>query len=204
MNFIRSEDGTPLKTGISVADVLGAALAVVAVFAALEYRDRSGQGQFIDLSMQDIMAWSTQVAWNGADFAPAATVLRSADGYVVCHGDVHADAFQKDLSVLSRTETVALLRKRGQHSVGLFRPVEMLEAEQTLARGLHFRVSDERGDWPALGIPMRLSATPPRVTRPSPPLGRDTSAVLASLKTHSELPRAGGGTLKSAAKQACF
>jgi len=57
--------GMPLKTGISYADVMGAASAVAAILAALEYRHRSGMGQYIDLSMQDIVAWSTQMAWNG-------------------------------------------------------------------------------------------------------------------------------------------
>lgn len=57
--------GIPLKTGISYADVMGAATAVVAILAALEYRNRSGEGQYIDLSMQDVVAWSTQLAWNG-------------------------------------------------------------------------------------------------------------------------------------------
>lgn len=60
-------DGPPVKTGISTADVMGASMAYLAILAALAHRERSGQGQFIDLSMQDIVAWSTQVAWDGID-----------------------------------------------------------------------------------------------------------------------------------------
>ncbi|NCA15391.1 MAG: CoA transferase [Proteobacteria bacterium] len=65
MHLIRSRD-IPLKTGPSIADVMGAAFAATAVMAALEWRERSGQGQFIDVAMQDICAWATQTAWNHA------------------------------------------------------------------------------------------------------------------------------------------
>lgn len=64
MSLITWQD-MPFKTGISYADVIGAGMAVTAILAALEYRNRSGVGQFIDLSMQDMVAWSTQLAWNG-------------------------------------------------------------------------------------------------------------------------------------------
>jgi len=57
-------DGTPYKAGISAADLGGGQVALLAVLAALLQRDRSGQGQMIDLSMQDAAAWMTQGAWN--------------------------------------------------------------------------------------------------------------------------------------------
>ena len=53
-------NGMPLKTGPSTADVMGAACGFTAMVAALEYRDASGLGQYVDLSMQDITAWATQ------------------------------------------------------------------------------------------------------------------------------------------------
>ncbi|MBV6487587.1 MAG: Formyl-CoA:oxalate CoA-transferase [Pseudorhodoplanes sp.] len=184
MHLIRAADGTPLKTGISAADVMGAAAAVVAVLAALEERDRSTCGQSIDLSMQDIMAWATQVAWNEADFAPDTQVLRVADGAILVTGAVDA-ALAENIASLSRAEAVSRLRAGGGRAVAVVSPAEMMAAEHTRARGLHFTLSDERGAWPSLGVPLRLSKTPPLITRPSPKLGRDNAAVFGTLSRHA-------------------
>ena len=55
--------GPPLKSGVSGADASGAAAAVGAMFAALIYRNRTGRGQSIDMSMLDVMGWMTMEAW---------------------------------------------------------------------------------------------------------------------------------------------
>ncbi len=46
-------DGEPLKAGISIADYMGGYNGVIAILAALYYRTISGEGQAIDISMQD-------------------------------------------------------------------------------------------------------------------------------------------------------
>ena len=46
-------DGEPLRTGISIGDYLSGFNAVIAILAALHYRSVSGEGQSIDISMQD-------------------------------------------------------------------------------------------------------------------------------------------------------
>jgi crotonobetainyl-CoA:carnitine CoA-transferase CaiB-like acyl-CoA transferase len=56
--------GTPLKAGISVCDLMGGAVALFAVVAALHHRPSSGGGEAIDLSMQDVGAWMTAPLWN--------------------------------------------------------------------------------------------------------------------------------------------
>src|SRR5690606_32171368 len=55
MDIVRSA-GVPVKTGISIADLLGAEAALLGVLAALEHREVTGEGQFVDISMQDISA----------------------------------------------------------------------------------------------------------------------------------------------------
>jgi CoA:oxalate CoA-transferase len=46
-------DGEPLKAGISLGDYLGGYNGVIAILSALYYRTLSGEGQAIDISMQD-------------------------------------------------------------------------------------------------------------------------------------------------------
>jgi CoA:oxalate CoA-transferase len=46
-------DGEPLKVGISLGDYMGGYNGVIAILAALHYRAISGEGQAIDISMQD-------------------------------------------------------------------------------------------------------------------------------------------------------
>ena len=50
-------DGEPLKAGISLADYMGGYNGVIAILAALHHRTSSGEGQAIDISMQDCI-WS--------------------------------------------------------------------------------------------------------------------------------------------------
>ena len=62
MSLTGAPDGEPgagpQKVGVAVADLMCGMYAVSAILAALYERDRSGQGQYIDLALLD-----TQVAW---------------------------------------------------------------------------------------------------------------------------------------------
>lgn len=44
----------PVKIGVALADIMAGMYATVAVLAALAHRERSGQGQYIDLSLLDV------------------------------------------------------------------------------------------------------------------------------------------------------
>ena len=46
-------DGEPTKVGVAVADLFAGTLAAVAILAALAHRDRTGEGQRIDMSLYD-------------------------------------------------------------------------------------------------------------------------------------------------------
>jgi len=58
MSITGEPDGQPMKVGVGIADVMCGMYATVAVLAALRHRDRTGQGQYIDLALLD-----TQVSW---------------------------------------------------------------------------------------------------------------------------------------------
>jgi glutaryl-CoA transferase len=53
-----SDGGGPQKVGVAVADIMAGMYAATAILAALRERDRSGQGQVIDVPLYD-----SQVAW---------------------------------------------------------------------------------------------------------------------------------------------
>jgi crotonobetainyl-CoA:carnitine CoA-transferase CaiB-like acyl-CoA transferase len=53
MSVTGYESGEPLKVGISLADYMGGYNGVIAILAALHYKDITGRGQYIDISMQD-------------------------------------------------------------------------------------------------------------------------------------------------------
>lgn len=58
MSLTGEADGEPMKVGVGIADVMCGMYAAIGVLAALRYRDQSGQGQHIDLSLVD-----SQMAW---------------------------------------------------------------------------------------------------------------------------------------------
>lgn len=58
MSLTGEPDGEPMKVGVGVADVMCGMYAAIGILAALRHRDRSGEGQHIDLSLVD-----SQMAW---------------------------------------------------------------------------------------------------------------------------------------------
>jgi crotonobetainyl-CoA:carnitine CoA-transferase CaiB-like acyl-CoA transferase len=177
MHLIRAGE-VPVKSGPSSADLMGAELAVVAVIAALEHRDRTGQGQYIDLSMQDIAAWMTQTAWNGAPPVAEGRVLDCSDGPL----HVEGTGALPDVADLTRATAAALAESRGLRAAPVLSIAELVALPQTAARGLWFEVSDALGRrWPLLASPLRLLGTPPQVKQLMPALGSDRAHYEAEL-----------------------
>jgi crotonobetainyl-CoA:carnitine CoA-transferase CaiB-like acyl-CoA transferase len=58
MSVTGEPDRPPMKVGVGIADVMCGMYATVAILAALHHRERTGQGQYIDLALLD-----SQVAW---------------------------------------------------------------------------------------------------------------------------------------------
>ena len=195
MDIVRS-DGVPVKNGISTADLLGAEFAVLAVLAALAYRDRTGRGQAIDLSMQDIAAWATQTAWNSPNDHSAARVIRCRDGYVVAEADderLRRDAHSvlaADLasSSIRRKDLCEYLERRDIMAAPIMTVHEVVDAPHTQWRQLWFDVTDDTGTWPLLANPMRLTGTAPVVGKPMPTLGRDNDRILRPLSAQEPTP----------------
>jgi crotonobetainyl-CoA:carnitine CoA-transferase CaiB-like acyl-CoA transferase len=58
MSLTGAPGGEPMKVGVGIADVMTGMYAAVGILAALRHRDRTGQGQHIDISLLD-----TQISW---------------------------------------------------------------------------------------------------------------------------------------------
>lgn len=58
MSVTGEPDGSPMKVGVGIADVMCGMYATIGILAALRHRDQTGEGQHIDLSLVDSsMAW---------------------------------------------------------------------------------------------------------------------------------------------------
>ena len=87
---LRYQDGAdrPATSGIFIADVLGGTHAFGAIQAALYQRERTGQGQHIDLSMLEAMVGMLVVETQEAQFPgdarrPLYTPLKTNDGFIM-------------------------------------------------------------------------------------------------------------------------
>ncbi len=58
MSITGAPDGEPMKVGVGIADIMCGMYAASAILAALHHKQRTGEGQHIDLALLD-----TQVAW---------------------------------------------------------------------------------------------------------------------------------------------
>lgn len=180
-------DGIPLKSGISTADLMGTEMAIVSILGALEFRDRTGRGQFIDLSMQDAACWVTSAVWNqDLKSIPRSAVVRCADGYVFS-GVNEAQLLKQlnnagltlaALSVQTRIEVERQLLAMGLAAAPVNSVMEVSELPQTKARNIWFTMPAEGRNWPMLGSPMRLQLTPPEIAGHGPCLNQDGPAIL--------------------------
>jgi formyl-CoA transferase len=65
MSVTGDPDGEPMKVGVAVADLFAGSNAVIAILAALQARERTGMGQYIDISLFDSqIGWLANVASN--------------------------------------------------------------------------------------------------------------------------------------------
>ena len=58
MSLTGDADGSPMKVGVGIADVMCGMYATIGILAALRHRERTGEGQHIDVALVD-----TQMAW---------------------------------------------------------------------------------------------------------------------------------------------
>jgi crotonobetainyl-CoA:carnitine CoA-transferase CaiB-like acyl-CoA transferase len=63
MSITGPESGDPFKVGVAIVDVTAGMHAVISILAALHHRQRTGEGQFIDIALYDAqLGWLVNVA----------------------------------------------------------------------------------------------------------------------------------------------
>ena len=142
----------PIKSGISVADMMGALAGLVASLAALARREQDG-GVSIDLSMQDVTAWLTAPAWNnGHALDPQPVVLAAMDGYIAAAiepGSPLSEAPREDLARLLRGEGITNAPIRSLREAAFSPP---------LNNGNIWKLFDHDGQkLPVLGLPFQIN-----------------------------------------------
>jgi crotonobetainyl-CoA:carnitine CoA-transferase CaiB-like acyl-CoA transferase len=168
----------PYKVGISISDLLGGQFALLAILAGLEYRERTGRGQAIDLSMQELSAWLTQFFWNEGGDRMGGRLCACGDGYVYVEGPDMPDA--PDLRQLTRAQAAELLNTRGMRSAPVHTVSEVAGHPQTVARGLIAERPSRNGImWPLLASPIRITPHSPEVRRAFGAVGEDFAEVSA-------------------------
>lgn len=97
MSLTGESDGEPMKVGVGIGDVMCGMYATVGILAALRHRDKTGEGQHIDVALVD-----SQIAWlinegvnhlttgqnpkrrgNGHPNIVPYQVFQTADGYAI-------------------------------------------------------------------------------------------------------------------------
>jgi CoA:oxalate CoA-transferase len=73
-------DGAPTKVGVPLADLMTGIYTSMAILAALQYRNRTGQGQVLDMSLQDCVFLPTAIWCGPTYFLDGRTPQRYGNG----------------------------------------------------------------------------------------------------------------------------
>lgn len=187
-------NGVPTKAGISVSDQLGGQFGLLALLAALDRKERTGQGAHFDIAMQDCSAWATQMLWTGGtEGAKGCLIMAARDGHVAIEGDMDAavDALggasgaslPDVLAQMPRDEAVAALAgAQGVRCAPVLSVAEVMNHPQLCARELIIeRPAADGLRWKVLASPMRLLSTPAAVQSAMPRLGHPDADLAREL-----------------------
>jgi crotonobetainyl-CoA:carnitine CoA-transferase CaiB-like acyl-CoA transferase len=150
--------GVPYKLGISAADITGGIAGLFAVMCGLEQRRRTGRGDVIDLSMQDVAVWATQTLWNGA-LRPKYCVLGCSDGFVTADcAPANAGPLIKPSASASRADVIAELSAKGIAACAVRTLSEIAADKSVVGDGaVAICVAHDGKSWPLFRSPYRFS-----------------------------------------------
>jgi len=232
MSAQRMEHRSP---GVFFGDLVSGAYAGIGILAALRHRDRTGQGQLVDISMQDVMYFHNFRAFQvrmqkdadkikeaiggtfedlftGEQGLPFWRPYKAKDGYVavvfltdrqwqeMCEiigkpefktdprfGNLiervkNRELIRETLNAWMETKNAAEIEKvLDEHRIPCGRVLDTHQVNEDLnlkARGMIAEVVAEDGHAiPLPGIPIKLSESPGRITRPGPQVGEHNAEI---------------------------
>ena len=148
------EDGPPAKAGVPVSDLAAGLFGAYGILCALEHRERTGEGQFVDTSLLEaalaLTVWEATEYWvtgraprplgSAHRLAAPYQALRASDGWftVGANNDKLFEAFcraieRPDLAADGRLTSV---RDRMRHRAALIAEIEKTTAGATRAHWL--------------------------------------------------------------------
>lgn len=181
--------GTPMKAGISAADILGGQVALFAILCALR-QTASGvkRGAAIDVAMQDVGVWATHPVWFASKTASSYLIASCEDGFALVQGtdndlqqwalsvavEIQKQAFVTSLSVEELLSTCSSTNLVGVRVHSL---TDVLAHEHFKARCLGVGRDQEGRFWPLINSPYRLQLTPVQSYRVPGKVGQDNVRV---------------------------
>ena len=183
MSVTGDEDGPPAKAGLPVSDLSAGLFGAYGILCALEARERTGQGQFVDTSLLEaalaLTVWESTEYWvtgraprrlgSAHRLAAPYQALRASDGWftVGANNDKLFTAFCRGIErpELARDSRFAGSRERMRHRAALIAEIEKTTTGGTRRHWL------ERLD--AAGVPAGAINTYPEALGDAHTLARD-------------------------------
>jgi crotonobetainyl-CoA:carnitine CoA-transferase CaiB-like acyl-CoA transferase len=146
LGLTTDDRGKPAMSGIQVADLAGGMIAGFGILAALLARDKTGRGQYVDVSMFDVMmsmlpiAASHQFAGRqyqvGDKFVlsgsyPFYNVYETSDGGFMTLGALEPKFWANFCAAIGRTDLIAKQFSEGEAKKELFAEVEAIFKAKT-------------------------------------------------------------------------
>jgi crotonobetainyl-CoA:carnitine CoA-transferase CaiB-like acyl-CoA transferase len=198
-------DGPPIIPGIQIADIgAGGTMAAIGILMALIHREKTGKGQYIDVSMLDgVVSWLSMFAskyfvdgqtperegmmLNGQ--FPCYRVYKTKDGKYITIGALEEKFWKNLCQAVGRIFLTKTRDEWIEYLEGFeicHGPVNDFQGAfsdpQVLHREMIFEVDHPtEGHLKQVGFPIKFSETPGRVRLPSPGYGEHTGEVLKEL-----------------------
>lgn len=148
LGITTADDGKPAMPGIQVADIAGGMVAAFGILAALLAREKTGRGQYVDVSMFDVMMAMLPIAgaqqFAGKDFQvgdkfvlsgayPFYNVYETSDGRWMTLGALEPKFWANFCVAVGREDLVGRQFSEGEAREQLFEEVRQIFKSRALA-----------------------------------------------------------------------